>query len=139
MVLLTHNKWFICIVHVLLYVILSVKADENCESFPIEIHVTKEEYDEMGSLVRSCSGEVTVNKCEGICSSQIQPSVVTATGFLKECFCCKENYLRERTVTLTHCYYPDGLRIEEEDRATMEVHLREPDECKCRKCGDFSR
>lgn len=42
-----------------------------------------EEYDEMGSLVRSCSGEVSVNKCEGICNSQVQPSVVTATGFLK--------------------------------------------------------
>ncbi|CAH0752472.1 unnamed protein product [Diatraea saccharalis] len=93
----------------------------------------------MGRLIRSCSGEVSVNKCEGMCSSQVQPSVSTATGFLKECFCCRENFLRERLVTLTHCYDPDGLRLEDEDRAIMEVRLREPDDCKCYKCGDFSR
>ncbi|XP_060801436.1 partner of bursicon [Amyelois transitella] len=93
----------------------------------------------MGRLVRSCSGEVNVNKCEGMCTSQVQPSVVTATGFLKECFCCRENYLRERLVTLTHCYDPDGLRFDDEDNAVMEVKLREPDNCKCHKCGEFSR
>lgn len=43
----------------------------------------------MGSLVRSCSGEVVVNKCEGICNSQVQPSVLTATGFLKVRNRCK--------------------------------------------------
>lgn len=42
-----------------------------------------EEYNDMGRLIRSCSGEVSVNKCEGMCSSQVQPSVSTATGFLK--------------------------------------------------------
>lgn len=57
----------------------------------------------------------------------------------QECYCCRENYLRERLVTLTHCYDPDGLRLEEEDKAVMEVRLREPAECKCYKCGDFSR
>ncbi|RVE54038.1 hypothetical protein evm_001441 [Chilo suppressalis] len=88
---------------------------------PTEIHVTKDEFDDMGRLIRSCSGEVSVNKCEGMCSSQVQPSVSTATGFLKECFCCRENFLRERLVTLTHCYDPDGLRLEDEDRAIMEA------------------
>lgn len=39
----------------------------------------------MGSLLRTCSGEVNVNKCEGMCNSQVQPSVVSATGFLKVC------------------------------------------------------
>ncbi|CAH4034025.1 unnamed protein product [Pieris brassicae] len=116
-----------------------MQEDENCETLPSEIHVTKEEYDDMGSLVRSCSGEVMVNKCEGICNSQVQPSVITPTGFLKECFCCKENYLRERLVTLSHCYDPDGLRLEDEERAIMEIRLREPAECKCYKCGDYSR
>lgn len=93
----------------------------------------------MGRLVRSCSGEVSVNKCEGMCNSRVHPSVATQTGFIKECFCCRENYLRERLVTLTHCYTPDGVRLEDEDNALMEVRLREPDECKCYKCGDFSR
>ncbi|XP_045449585.1 partner of bursicon [Melitaea cinxia] len=128
-----------CFFELLMFVTINCYIDENCETIPTEIHVTKEEYDEMGSLVRSCSGEVSVNKCEGICNSQVQPSVVTATGFLKECFCCKENYLRERLVTLTHCYDADGLRLEDEDRAIMEVRLREPAECKCYKCGDYSR
>lgn len=57
----------------------------------------------------------------------------------QECFCCRENFLRERLVTLTHCYDPDGVRLEDEDSAIMEVRLREPDDCKCYKCGDFSR
>ncbi|VVD00510.1 partner of bursicon [Leptidea sinapis] len=134
-----HRKTLFLLVDVMFVIVIKTYADENCETIPTEVHVTKEEYDEMGSLARSCSGEVTVNKCEGICNSQVQPSVVTQTGFLKECFCCKENYLRERLVTLTHCYDPDGIRLQDEDRAMMEVRLREPAECKCYKCGDYSR
>lgn len=42
-----------------------------------------EEYDELGRLQRTCNGEVAVNKCEGSCKSQVQPSVITPTGFLK--------------------------------------------------------
>lgn len=57
---------------------------------------------------------------------------------IQDCFCCRENYLRERLVTLTHCYDPDGVRLEDED-SIMEVRLREPDDCKCYKCGDYSR
>lgn len=59
--------------------------------------------------------------------------------YFQECFCCRENFLRERLVTLTHCYDPDGVRLEDEDGAIMEVRLREPNDCKCYKCGDFSR
>lgn len=97
-----------------------------------------EEYDELGRLQRTCDGEVTVNKCEGFCNSQIQPSVITATGFLKECYCCRESFLKDRLVTLTHCYDPDGIRLND-DTSTMELRLKEPTECKCFKCGDFSR
>lgn len=42
-----------------------------------------EEFDELGRLVRTCSGDVNVNKCEGACNSQVQPSVITPSGFLK--------------------------------------------------------
>ena len=42
-----------------------------------------EEFDELGRLQRTCSGDVAVNKCEGACTSQVQPSVITPTGFLK--------------------------------------------------------
>lgn len=98
-----------------------------------------EEYDELGRLQRTCNGEVAVKKCEGFCNSQVQPSVITQTGFLKECYCCRESYLRERLVTLSHCYDPDGGRLTNPEMATMEIKLKEPYECRCFKCGDFSR
>lgn len=93
----------------------------------------------MGRLQRTCNGEVQVNKCEGLCNSQVQPSVITPTGFLKECYCCRESYLHERVVTLTHCYDPDGTRLTGLEMATMDIRLKEPAECRCFKCGDFSR
>ncbi|XP_055387127.1 partner of bursicon [Condylostylus longicornis] len=114
-------------------------GDENCETLKSEIHLIKEEYDELGRLQRTCNADVTVNKCEGLCNSQVQPSVITPTGFLKECYCCRESYLRERTVTLSHCYDPDGSRLMSPNMAIMDVRLKEPAECKCFKCGDFSR
>lgn len=43
-----------------------------------------EEYDELGRLQRTCDGEVTVNKCEGYCNSQVQPSVITPTGMKQQ-------------------------------------------------------
>lgn len=98
-----------------------------------------EEYDELGRLQRTCDGEVTVNKCEGFCSSQVQPSVITPTGFLKECYCCRESFLKDRLVTLNHCYDPDGIRLTSNEMASMDLRLKEPAECKCFKCGDFSR
>lgn len=42
-----------------------------------------EEFDDLGRLQRTCSSDVSVNKCEGACTSQVQPSVITPTGFLK--------------------------------------------------------
>lgn len=133
-------------------------GDENCETLPFQLHLIKgflnnfdevvnqfnlsyfsEEYDELGRLQRTCDGEVTVNKCEGFCSSQVQPSVITPTGFLKECYCCRESFLRDRVVSLSHCYDPDGIRLMTSEMATMDLRLKEPAECKCYKCGDFSR
>lgn len=57
--------------------------DESCETLQSEVHITKEENDEIGHLRRTCSSDVTVTKCEGFCNSQVQPSVVTTTGFAK--------------------------------------------------------
>jgi hypothetical protein len=44
---------------------------------------SSEEFDDLGRLQRTCSSDVSVNKCEGACTSQVQPSVITPTGFLK--------------------------------------------------------
>lgn len=61
------------------------------------------------------------------------------SGFPKECYCCRESYLKDRLVTLNHCYDPDGIRLTSNDMSTMDLRLKEPAECKCFKCGDFSR
>ncbi|XP_065221449.1 uncharacterized protein LOC135846344 [Planococcus citri] len=110
--------------------------EEACETLQSEIHITKEEFDELGRLTRTCSGDLSVNKCEGACNSQVQPSVITPNGFLKECYCCRESFLKERVIVLNHCYDPDGVRLTAEKVSEMEVKLREPANCKCSKCGN---
>nr|ABO20869.1 bursicon beta [Musca domestica] len=114
-------------------------GDENCETIKSEIHLIKEELDELGRMQRTCNADVIVNKCEGLCNSQVQPSVITPTGFLKECYCCRESFLKEKIITLSHCYDPDGTRLNSPEMATMDIRLREPTDCKCFKCGDFTR
>ena len=57
----------------------------NCHSLPSEIHVTKEEADETGNVVRVCEGTIRVAKCEGTCLSELRPSVHSPTGFAKVC------------------------------------------------------
>ncbi|XP_055905044.1 partner of bursicon [Eupeodes corollae] len=114
-------------------------GDENCETLQSEIHIIKEEFDELGRMQRTCNADIMVNKCEGLCNSQVQPSVITPTGFLKECYCCRESYLKEKVITLNHCYDPDGTRLNDPEMGKMDVLLREPTDCKCFKCGDFTR
>lgn len=63
--------------------IAQVTDDENCETLQSEVHITKDEYDEIGRLKRTCSGDISVTKCEGFCNSQVQPSVASTTGFSK--------------------------------------------------------
>ncbi|XP_050533747.1 partner of bursicon [Daktulosphaira vitifoliae] len=135
---LCHFAVFSLISIILVNDVLADDNSEGCETLPSDLHITKEEFDELGRLQRTCSGDVAVNKCEGACNSQVQPSVITPSGFLKECYCCRETFLRERVITLTHCYNPDGQRLTGEKLATLEVKLKEPADCKCYKCGDYS-
>jgi hypothetical protein len=51
--------------------------------YKITPFAASEEFDDLGRLQRTCSSDVSVNKCEGACTSQVQPSVITPTGFLK--------------------------------------------------------
>lgn len=55
----------------------------DARSFIFAFQIFAEEYNELGRLQRTCNADVAVNKCEGTCNSQVQPSVVTPTGFLK--------------------------------------------------------
>lgn len=61
----------------------SLKDNSNCHALPSEIHVTKEETDESGNVVRVCEGTIRVTKCEGTCLSELRPSVHSPTGFAK--------------------------------------------------------
>ncbi|XP_044597826.1 otogelin-like protein, partial [Cotesia glomerata] len=114
-----------------------LQNEEDCETLFSEVHLTKDEYDNDGGLIRTCSDDVSVTKCEGYCNSQVQPSVISSTGFSKECYCCRESYLKEKVVKLNHCYNPDGEKLETDKLASMEIKLREPADCKCYKCTDF--
>jgi hypothetical protein len=60
-----------------------LRDSSNCHSLPSEIHVTKEETDESGNVVRVCEGTIRVAKCEGVCLSELRPSVHSTTGFAK--------------------------------------------------------
>lgn len=60
-----------------------LRDSSNCHSLPSEIHVTKEETDESGNVVRLCEGTIRVAKCEGTCLSELRPSVHSTTGFAK--------------------------------------------------------
>lgn len=61
----------------------SLRDSSNCHSLPSEIHVTKEETDDSGNVVRVCEGTIRVAKCEGTCLSELRPSVHSQTGFAK--------------------------------------------------------
>uniref|UniRef100_T1JIJ4 Partner of bursicon n=1 Tax=Strigamia maritima TaxID=126957 RepID=T1JIJ4_STRMM len=136
------NTWsafafFTIITFVLFITTKSLRAfpESTCETLPSFIHIIKEEYDSRTKLVRTCEGDVAVNKCEGTCTSQMQPSVTTSTGFLKECYCCRESYLQEREVILQRCFNFDGETLAG-DMSLMKIRLKEPAECQCYKCGE---
>ncbi|XP_076047532.1 bursicon subunit partner of burs [Oratosquilla oratoria] len=121
-------------------VVLGVQArsyGSECETLASTIHVTKEHFDEVGRMIR-CEDDLAVNKCEGACSSRVQPSVNTASGFLKDCKCCRETHLRTREFQLTQCRDVDGNLIPGE-KGQLVVQVQEPAGCKCSKCGDTTR
>ncbi|CAG0902728.1 unnamed protein product [Darwinula stevensoni] len=99
--------------------------------------LSSEEYDtEDGRMLRRCEELIPVNKCEGTCFSQVQPSVATVSGFLKECNCCRESQLQERSVVLSKCFDPDGIPLKGED-GRMQLDIKEPTDCKCFKCNEI--
>lgn len=56
----------------------------DCESLNTVGKVVKEEYEQnTKNLIRICEGKVTLKKCEGKCSSYLQPSFNSPNGFQK--------------------------------------------------------
>ena len=58
-------------------------ASSTCHMLPSVIHITKEDIGESGSTVRTCEGDLQVNKCDGSCLSELRPSITSPTGFAK--------------------------------------------------------
>ena len=105
--------------------VLPAGYENSCETVSSTIHLVKEEYSQGKELVRSCEDEVGLSKCEGYCVSTTTPSAMERSGFSKDCSCCRETSYSERTVTLQHCYDPDGQRIEAGSLSTMQVTKRQ--------------
>lgn len=58
--------------------------NNDCSAIRSRVQLAKDEYDKIsGKLMRSCRGLVEVNRCEGSCSSTVQPSIKSPTGFRK--------------------------------------------------------
>merc|ERR1712007_85253 len=99
--------------------LMAIHYENNCETLPSKIHITKEEYGPTKELVRTCEEDVELAKCEGSCVSSTQPSAMERSGFLKDCKCC---------------YNGDGHKLEG-GLGTMQVTIKEPDGCQCYGCG----
>jgi len=103
--------------------LMAIHYENNCETLPSKIHITKEEYGPTKELVRTCEEDVELAKCEGSCVSSTQPSAMERSGFLKDCKCCRESGYRERTLTLHNCYNGDGHKLEG-GLGTMQVTIK---------------
>ena len=56
----------------------------DCEILNTVGKVVKEEFEQnTKNLIRICEGKVTLKKCEGKCSSYLQPSFNSPNGFQK--------------------------------------------------------
>ncbi|PVD30994.1 hypothetical protein C0Q70_10270 [Pomacea canaliculata] len=87
------------------------EGNGDCQLIPGRVNIVKEmTVPWNGRLVSaSCTAEVTLSKCEGTCESSVSPSVRQHRGFRRDCQCCKEVELRQRTVSLNECYHDGQL------------------------------
>ncbi|KAJ8665870.1 hypothetical protein QAD02_007532 [Eretmocerus hayati] len=79
--------------------------------------------------------ETAEKKCVRLSKLNNVSEFVALLPLPNDCLCCREDFLRERLVTLNHCFDSKGLRYHNGSNAVMEVRVREPDQCYCSKCG----
>ncbi|KAL4222026.1 hypothetical protein ACF0H5_018071 [Mactra antiquata] len=108
------------------------RSRETCTigTIYINIQFTENVNTQDGSLLLTCNGRVTVNKCEGSCLSSVKPTLTSPDGYTKECSCCKDLSARSRTVTLSMCTLGD----EEVHGYELTRTLLEPTACSCQPC-----
>ncbi|XP_074659709.1 partner of bursicon-like [Tubulanus polymorphus] len=129
-------KTFLCSVLLLLVITLPSDCTPEgmglCETLQTDMVIPKEKtYEYNGRTIRlMCMGKVRVNKCEGLCVSQVWPSVKHYPGFKKDCRCCREGRLKSRMITLDECY--NGSK--QVPGQTVTFFIQEPIECACLSC-----
>ncbi|XP_038045161.1 partner of bursicon-like [Patiria miniata] len=108
------------------------RLQSTCAVGTTSIRIQEEFVDEDGGEVVYCRGTATVNKCEGTCISQSTPSIVSPTGYSKDCSCCREERLVSQDVILTECYDSAGNALL---GRSYPVQVPEPDSCRCQRCS----
>lgn len=62
----------------------SGQAALECRTIRTSVELTKDDVDKSsGQVVRNCKGLVSLNRCEGSCSSSVLPSIKSRNGFKK--------------------------------------------------------
>lgn len=142
----------------------TVLASAKCRAIKTSTRFVKDEADPIdGRIVRTCRGEVQVNRCEGRCSSSAEPSARSRLGLNKvspirrvcyldrrqtnnsswwplfvdsqNCYCCNEGSFRPVQVRLDECYLvTQSGTLESQPGGFMDLSINEPDECGCRRC-----
>ncbi|GFO45903.1 partner of bursicon [Plakobranchus ocellatus] len=84
------------------------------------------------SISATCSGDITLKKCEGVCESSVSPSVRLVTGYRKVCRCCREIGTRTKFVPLTSCYN-NGQPLA---NVQAQIAITEMTNCSCSNCDD---
>ncbi|XP_077977928.1 partner of bursicon-like [Glandiceps talaboti] len=105
---------------------------DSCYPDVTELVINQEILDEDTGFKKFCSGTASLQKCEGSCVSQVSPSVVSPTGFLKRCKCCRESTRRPKLVTLRTCRDMDRNILVGHSHV---IELNEPADCACTECA----
>ncbi|XP_052258607.1 uncharacterized protein LOC127863247 [Dreissena polymorpha] len=107
--------------------------DENCmrstaeRLMKFQEHISTNE----GQLLLTCTGQVTVKQCKGLCNSMVKPDVTAYDGFERSCKCCKDSRRLSRAVTLTLC----DIASNEVFGYSLTRQIVEPVECACSECS----
>ncbi|XP_033640069.1 partner of bursicon-like [Asterias rubens] len=79
-----------------------------------------------------CYGTVTASACEGECMSSSLSTLHSATGFIKNCTCCRETQMTSHTVVLSPCFDVDSGDLMA--GAEFVEEFQQPSGCDCQTC-----
>ncbi|WAQ93457.1 PBURS-like protein [Mya arenaria] len=108
---------------------------EQCKMETVEMDMRFRQYIDThnGPLLLTCTGRVTINKCEGLCRSLVRPDVTAYDGFERSCNCCKDVSRRRTPVTFSIC----DINSNEVFGYDITRDITEPTECACLECSRY--